>query len=153
MDKTIGEILSLPDCGKMVNEYYDYIAKKLGDGEPLNEIEEIVYLLVNTLLISEMEGFVDIFYQAFSLRQCRIVAKSLNELGLYKLAGLFAEALDIYLNGQSDISEEEFRAINPFAMNQEHGQRFDEISAQILAQDSEIYLLENHFVNLFKPIR
>ncbi len=142
MDKTIGEILSLSDCGELVSEYLSYIAKKQVAREPLNEIEEVVYLLVNILAISEMEGFVDIFYQAYSLRQCRVVSRSLSELGLYKLAGLFTDALDIYLNGLSDISEEEFGAINPFEIGQERFQKFDEISDRILTHDSEIYLLE-----------
>jgi hypothetical protein len=126
----------------LCNDYYGYLAKKRTAGESVNEFEEVVYLLVNILLITEMEGFIDLFYQAFSLRQCRVVARSLDELGLDKLAALFTEALNIYLNGRSNISEEEFKAINPFEMRQECGQRFDEISMQILAPDSEIYLLE-----------
>ncbi len=91
----------------------------------------------------EMEGFVDLFYQLYSLRECSIIETHLRAFGLHQLAALFAEAKQLYTGGKLDITDEEYSAIDPFGMD-ERWQRFDAIGEQILAEDSELYKLEEY---------
>lgn len=133
------EILML-DCSDLEVELYKYVAVKRSAGQLLHPIEEEVYLVISLLLDIEMEGFVDLFHQLYSWRECSVVEATLQKLRLHKLADRFVEARLIYSNGRDDLTEEEYRAINPFD-NDVRWQRFDEIGKEILAKESEIYLI------------
>ncbi|MDP9315981.1 MAG: DMP19 family protein [Chloroflexota bacterium] len=138
----ISEILTL-DCADFIVQFYNYLTDKQRVHQPLTEIEEVAYLLLTMRLDIEMEGFVDLFYQLYSLRECSIVETHLRAFGLHQLAALFAEAKQLYTGGKLDITDEEYSAIDPFGTD-ERWQRFDAIGELILAEDSELYKLEEY---------
>ena len=98
------------------------------------------WLLLNMQLDIEMEGFVDLFYQFYSLKDCAVVEASLEKLGLHQLASQFAEAKNIYVEDRSDITEEEYRQVD-WTKKNERWSRFDAIGEEILANGSELYLI------------
>jgi hypothetical protein len=137
--KTIDEILAL-DCLDLVNELYEFVSEKRRVGQALLAIEEETYLVLSMLLDIEMEGFVDLFYQFYTLRETYVVEAGLRKLELNRLAELFSEARSIFTNGRIELTEEEYKDIYPFGKD-ERWQRFDEIGDEILAEESEIYLI------------
>jgi hypothetical protein len=137
--KTIPEILAL-DRPDLVYELIEFISEKRRTGQVLLPIEEEVYLALSMLLDIEKQGFVDLFYQFYTLRETYVVESVLRKLELNRLAGLFSEARSIFTNGRIELTEEEYKEIYPFG-NDERWQRFDEIGDEILAEDSEIYLI------------
>jgi hypothetical protein len=127
------------NCDDLIGTLYDYVLTKVINDEELTDVEEKVYLLVSMLLDSEMEGFVDLFYQFYSLRECAIVEETLRSLGLIKLAKLFRKAKDIYMYANDHISsDDDFHALY-LQLTDEQRRQIDEIGDEILAQDSEIY--------------
>jgi hypothetical protein len=120
--------------------FYDYLVAKRAAAVPLDPVEQEAWLLLTMLLDIEMEGFVDIFYQLYSLRDCAIVQAGLEKLGLNHLSRLFAEAFSIYVGGKAAITEEEYRQIQPFDRSGPW-LRFDAIGEEVLSEGSEIYLI------------
>src|SRR5207237_1086703 len=117
--------------------FYDYLSAKTGNDERLNSVEHEAWLLMTMLLDIEMEGFEDLFYQFYSLEECRIVETTLKKLELHKLACLFAEAKTLYIGGRTDITEDEYRAIDPWTntLGKNDGwSRFEAIGEEILAE-------------------
>jgi hypothetical protein len=149
--KSLLDILNLPP-EKFGVELFDYLTTKKGAGYPLTTIEEVAYLLLVLRLDIDMNGFVDLFYQQYSLRECHIVEAGLHVLQLHTLADLFAEAKHIYTDGRTDLTEEQYQTINPFD-NRTKWQRFDEIGEQILAEGSEVYLLSERLYAYFQKHR
>jgi hypothetical protein len=134
----LSEILQL-EGGEFGVAFYDYLVARKNSAEPLGPVEEEAWLLLTMLLDIEMEGFVDLFYQLYSLRECSIVQAGLQKLGLHRLARLFGEAFSIYIDGNADITEEQYRQID--WENGGRWPRFDAIGEEILAEGSEIYLI------------
>jgi hypothetical protein len=151
--KPLNEIINIAKCNELVSEFYSYLIEKKNSKQELNDIEEVVYLLVSMLLDIEMEGFVDLFHQLYSLKDCLVVEDNLRQFGLHKLADLFSEAKLIYINGKLDITQEEYKQINPFILDEIHGRRFDEIGDLILAEDSEIYKIGDCICEFIKSNR
>jgi len=148
--KSLNEILSITDCNELVSEFYSYLIEKKNSNRKLNDIEEVVYLLVSMLLDIEMEGFIDLFHQLYSLRECLVVEQNLRQFGLHKLADLFSEAKSIYIKGKFDITQEEYEQIDPFTLDEMQSRRFEEIGETILAKDSEIYRLGDSVCQFIK---
>lgn len=119
---------------------YEHLSNKRESSLALSSVEEEAWLLLVMLPRIEMEGFVDLFYQCYSLKDCAIVQTALRKLELNRLAQGFAEAFSIYSNGNAEITEQEYRLIDPFG-NSEHWNRFDQIGEELLAPSSEIYLI------------
>jgi hypothetical protein len=136
--KPLVEILANDDCDWLCLELDTFVGDKKFAGKPLHPVETVVYLLVSMLPRIEMDGFIDLFHQAYSLDECAIVEDSLREFGLYRLADLFAEAKQIFIGGRMNITQAEYEEIDPF-QDDEKWKRFDEIGDQVLAPDSEIY--------------
>lgn len=147
MTDRVAAILGIADCEQLCSELYSYFIEKRGS---LNELEEEAYLLLGMLPDIEMEGFADLFYQRYSLRECAIVENSLRKLGLGKLAGLFGEAKSIYLRGRIDITQEEYEQLAPFMLDEMQGSRFDAIGDLFVAHDSEIYLIPERLCQYLK---
>lgn len=148
--KQLNEILETNDCNTMVAEFYFFLVEKRLKHK-LNEVEEVVYLLLNMLPDIEMEGFVDLFHQMYSLNECMIVERSLRQLEFNQLADLFSEAKSIFIRGRVNITQEEYEQIAPFAYEEtQTGRRFDEIGELFLAKDSEIYRLGDGLCKFIK---
>ena len=137
--KTITEILAL-NCPELITELYGFVSEKRRTGQALLAIEEETYLALSMLLDIEMEGFVDLFHQLYTLRETYIVESMLHKLELKRLAELFSEARSIFTDGKVELTEEEYKEINPFG-HDVRWQRFDEIGNEILAEGSEIFLM------------
>jgi hypothetical protein len=135
----LDEILTL-DGGPFGVAFYDYLVAKKNGGASLHPAEEEAWLLLTMPLDIYMEGFVDLFYQLYSLRDCAIVEACLKKLDLHRLAALFAEAKALYTDGRTDLTEEEYHQIDPFGED-DRWQRFDEIAQDVLAAGSELYLI------------
>jgi hypothetical protein len=148
--QSINEIVLIKDCNELVAEFYFFLSEK-NLKYKLNEIEEVVYLLLNMLSSIEMDGFVDLFHQQYSLRECLIVENSLRQFEFNKLADLFSEAKSIFINNKFDITQEEYEQIPPFAYEERpNGERFNEIGELFLAKDSEIYHLGDGLCKFIK---
>ncbi len=137
--KSLQELVTLNNP-EFCLQFYDYLIEKINAKQPLHEFEEVSYLLLTMKLDIEMEGFIDLFYQLYSLRECRIVEENLRKFGFNRLADLFVEAKNLYIGGKSDITEEEYRDIDPFD-NEDSLRSLDEIGEQIMAEGSGIYLI------------
>ncbi len=131
------------DCDSLVNAVYVGAVAKVASNEELSNVEEKVYLLTNMLTYSEMEGFISLFDQFFSLRDCIVVEETLSLIGLIKLADLFRRARDIYMGGiQGSLSEDDFHALY-LQLSEERLYKINEIGVEILAEGSEIYQIAN----------
>ena len=139
--KPLNEILNIAECNELVSEFYSYLIEKKNSKQRLNDIEEVVYLLLSMLLDIEMEGFVDLFHQQYSLKECLIVEQNLRQFGLHKLADLFSEGKSIYIKSKFGITQEEYEQISLSMLDETQIQRLDEIGEIILARESEIYLV------------
>ena len=146
--KTIAEILAL-DCPDLVYELIEFVSEKRRAGQALLPIEEEIYLALSMLLDIEKQGFVDLFYQFYTLRETYVVESMLRKLELNRLAELFSEVRAIFTNGRIELTEEEYKEIYPFG-NDARWQRFDEIGDEILAEESEIYLIGDRVCNYVK---
>jgi len=151
--KPLNEILNITDCNKLVSEFYAYLVEKKNKNHKLNEIEEVTYLLVSMLLDIEMEGFVDLFHQLYSLRECLVVEQNLRQFGLNKLADLFSEGKSIYINSKFDITPEEYEQIDLSMFDETQTHRLDEIGEMILAKESEIYEIGDQICQFIKNNR
>jgi len=131
-------------------DLFGYLVDKRASGQSLSQVEQVAYSLLDMGPTIQMDGFVDLFYQAYSLRECAIVEEYLRRLGLSKLADLFAEAKSLYVQGRSDITEEAYREIDPFAMTGEEGARFDELGEMATADGSELWLIPDRVFEYVK---
>jgi len=148
--KPLNEILNIAECNELVSEFYSYLIEKKNSKQELNDVEDVVYLLVNLLLDIEMEGFVDLFHQQYSLRECLIVEQNLRQFGFYTLADLFSEGKSIYIKSKFDITQEEYRQIDLSTLDETQNYRLNEIGKIILAKDSEIYHLGDYICQFIK---
>ena len=134
----LAKILEL-EGGDFEAEFFNYLSAKSLAGT-LQPVEEEAWLILSMLPRIEMEGFVDLFYQLYSVRECATVRQALGRMGLNKLKGQFEEAFSIYVSGKLDIAEEEYRSIDPFGSS-DNWSRFDAIGVQMLEEGSELYLV------------
>ena len=148
--KSLNEILSITDCNKLVADFYGYLLEKKNSNRKLNDVEEVVYLLVSMLPDIEMEGFIDLFHQLYSLRECLVIEQNLRQFGLHKLADLFSEGKALYIKSRIDITQEEYEEIDISAFDETQNSRFNEIGDLILAKDSEIYQLGEYICQFIK---
>jgi hypothetical protein len=151
--KSLHEILNITDCNELISGFYSYLVEKKNSNQKLNDVEDVVYLLVSMLLDIEMEGFVDLFHQLYSLQDCIVVEQNLRRFRLHKLANLFNEAKLIYINGNLDITQEEYKEISPVIPDEIQSRRFEEISDLVLAEDSEIYKIGDCVCDFVKSNR
>jgi hypothetical protein len=63
----------------------------------------------------------------------------MREMGLHQLADWFAEALLIYCRRRTNLSEEEFAGLEPFALDEADARRFGEIGELFISDDSELF--------------
>ena len=148
--KSLKDILDLNEPLDFCTKFYQYLIDKRINDKPLNEAEEVAFMLLRMESSIYINGFVDLFYQQYSLRECIIVEEFLKNLGLDKLASLFNEAKMIYIRGQEGITEQAYKDINPFEMGEEQGDRFNEIGEIVLAEGSELYLIPGRIYDYIK---
>lgn len=140
---SLEQILSLT-AGEFGVAFYDYLVEKKNRRQTLHPVEEEAWLVLTMQFDIEMEGFVDLFYQLYSLRDCAIVDACLKKLGLHRLAELFLEAKQLYVGGQTAITEAKYQSINPWkdTLGKNDGwSRFEAIEKEFLAPGSELFMV------------
>jgi hypothetical protein len=85
------------------------------------------------------EGFCDLFYQQYSLCDCARLESFMRELKLAQLADWFSEAKAIYCRHQLDLTEDQYRQLDPFSLSDIDGKRFDEIGELFIGEGSELF--------------
>ena len=120
---------------------------------PLSLTEHAFDLLSNMQSWIEMEGFHDLFYQAYSLSDCILVESVMRQIGADRLAELFVEAKTIYMRHKTDLTEEEFQKLSPFDLPDPDGSRFDEIAEQFYASDSQLFELGERLADFARKHR
>src|SRR5689334_6753007 len=138
--RSMREILEIEDCNKLVAEFFFFLEDKKNSRAVFNDLEWSTWLLLNLLPGMEMEGIEDLFHQLYSLEECELVEKYLRQLQLDELADLFGEAKSIYIGHRSQITQAEYRQIDPFALEESQLHRLEEIGKTILKKGSQIYL-------------
>lgn len=123
----IEEIINISDDTEFINQLADYILNKTDNNEGLSKGERFIDLYIRFLAAKDMDGFGDLFYQEYSLKECEDIIYWFNELGLVEASKKFNRALEIYCNGKKDISDEEFKELDPFALEESQGKEFDTI--------------------------
>lgn len=98
----------------------------------------MIDLYLRFMASKDMDGFGDLFYQAFSLEECKDIIRWFSELGLDKAAKYFSEALDIYCRRRGATSEE-YNQLNPFDFDEAEGRRFDEIEEFFDSEECGLY--------------
>lgn len=138
--KTFTEIWEISDPLKFVHELRQYLTdKKIFRKLELNSTENTFYLLAEMQAVIEAEGFVDLFDQEYSLKDCALVENGLRELGLHKLAGLFSEAKSIYTRHNPEITQNMYENLNPFQLPKKEGKRFDQIADEFYKNGSQLF--------------
>jgi hypothetical protein len=112
--------------------------KKFSRREPLSPAESVFLLLSRLPPVIESGGLADLFYQQYSLDDCRLVESGLAEAGLPLLADLFTEALSIYTLHNSFITQAAYEVLEPFDIPRKEQHRFDQIGGIFSASSSEI---------------
>ncbi len=135
------DIQSISNCANLCISFSNYVNVKKANHEELDEHEEKFYLLYGMLSEIEMEGFIDLFHQFYSLRECAIVETTLKEFSLDKLANQFLRAKNIYTQNSGKVSEEYFHNLF-YQLGEEQRRQIYEIGIEIL-EGSEIYQIEN----------
>lgn len=147
---SVEDILRIEDSSEFCLALLRHCAdKRYRQRVSLTDLEEMAFLVLNLENDILMEGFVDVFYEQYSLRECPIVEDGLRAFGLPVTADLFAEAFRIYVNGELDISDEAYKAVDPFG-DDPRWNRFDEIGDLITAPDSEIRQLPDRLASYIK---
>jgi hypothetical protein len=168
--RAFDEIWTIANKEEFAYELGKFIAHKRHARKlPLSETEHVFGILSDMQSWIEMEGFHDLFYQAYNLSDCLLVEKTMRELGTeqlanlfaeakhiylrHKLANLFAEAKHIYLRHKTDITEEEFRKLEPFDLPEGDGARFDEIAKEFYGSDSQLFELGDRLADFARKHR
>jgi len=127
---------------RLVYELDNYLSHKRHVRKlPLSQAERGFLLLASMQSWIEMEGFQDLFYQQYNLSDCVLVERVMREIGVERLADLFTEAKGIYVRHRTNLTEEEFKKLEPFDLPEADVARFDEIAEAVYASGSELFLL------------
>ena len=93
--KAFAELWTISEPGEFVYQLSRFIShKKSTRKAPLSPAEYTFQLLMDMQPTIEMEGFQDLFFQAYSLADCVLVESGLREIGAHQLADLFAALAD-----------------------------------------------------------
>lgn len=125
--KTVDEVFAHSSIVDFENGMNAFIMEKFVARKPLTKSEETLALLYRIEPSMYSNGFVDLFYQEFSLLETKKVIEALEALGFLEAAKLFNEAKEIYVGHNRNITEEEYGRRDPFRMETSPGLRFDEI--------------------------
>ena len=140
--KDFNEIWTISNKDDFAYELSKFIGHKWhARNAPLSETERAFALVSDMQSWIEMEGFQGLFYQQYTLSDCVLVERTMREVGVDRLADLFAEAKLIYMQRKTNLTEEEFRALDPFDIPEPDGGRFNEIADQFYASDSQLFEL------------
>ena len=140
--KKFEDIWTTLDPEKLVYELDNYLSHKHHVRKlPLSQTERGFLLLASMQSWIEMEGFHDLFYQQYSLSDCVLVERVMREIGVERLADLFTEAKRIYMRHRTNLTEDDFKQLDPFDLPEPDAARFDEIAEAVYASDSELFLL------------
>ena len=132
MDKSFWD---LTDAGAFVGGLLDVLEEERRDAT-ISPLGEAILDVLDLDARIAMEGFADIFYQMLTAERCRVVHRTLADMQLLALASLFDEAFTIYCRGNRDISAAEFEKLEPFSLDGEAAERFDEIAVLFQAPGS-----------------
>ncbi|MEP6895306.1 MAG: DUF4375 domain-containing protein [Chloroflexota bacterium] len=141
MDKqlTISQIFEIDNPENFIINLFHYLTIKSNAGESFTESERLSFLLLSFEPTIAINGFIDLFHQAYTFDECRIVESGLKTLGLIKLAELFSEAKQIYLRHKLNITDEEYKELEPFGFDKKESKRLDEIEKLVWERESELY--------------
>jgi hypothetical protein len=141
MDKqlNVNQIFEIDSPENFIINLFHYLTIKSNARKPFTEAERLAFLLLNFEPTIAINGFCDLFHQAYTLKECRIVESGLKMLGLIKLAELFGEAEQIYLRHNLDITDEEYKELEPFGFDETESKRLDEIEKLVWERESELY--------------
>ncbi len=134
----IKEIFEIDDAVTFINELCDYLDKKRNSSAGLSKGERLIDFYYRFMASKDMDGFGDLFYQAFSLEECKDVIRWFSELGLDQAARHFREALDIYCRRRL-VTSEEYNQLDPFDLEEAEGRRFDEIGKFFDSEECGLY--------------
>lgn len=152
--KEFDEIWAISNKEEFTYELSKFIGHKLHARKlTLSRPEHAFHLLSDMQSTIEMEGFQDLFYQAYSLSDCLLVENAMRESGANRLAELFVEAKSIYLRRRTDLTEEEYQKLDPFDIPEPDGSRFDEIAEQFYASDSQLFELGERLADFARKHR
>jgi hypothetical protein len=141
-EKQFDEIWSISDKPEFAWQLGNFINYKVhGRKVAISRTEHAFDLVLHMQTRIEMEGFFDLYYQAYTLSDCLLVENVLREIGADRLADLFLEAKIIYMQHKIDLTEEEFRKLDSFDLPEPDGSRFSEIEEQVYADDSQLFEL------------
>ena len=139
---SLDEIFAITIPSDLAQELrYFILQKQVKDWRSLTGTERLFYSLGDLLEVTSTLTYYDIFFQTNSLAECRAINKALDEMNLPLLAGLFAEALSLYCRRQNDLSEDDFSKLEPFDMNDDDQQRFDDIGQLFQTDHPQLRLL------------
>jgi hypothetical protein len=133
------EIWAIKAADEFTRALGQYLAvKKFSRREPLSQAETSFLLLARLMPVIESAGLADLFYQEYSLDDCRLVEVGLVQAGLPRLAELFAEARSIYTLHNPLITQAAYEMLEPFDIPRKEQPRFDQIGGILSAEGSEI---------------
>lgn len=152
--KEFNEIWAISKREEFAYELSKFIGHKLHTRKlPLSRTEHSFHLVSDMQSTIEMEGFQDLFYQAYSLSDCVLVENVMREIGADRLADLFAEAKTIYMRRKTDLTEAEYQKLDPFDLPEPDGSRFDEIAELFYASGSQLFELGDRLADFARKHR
>jgi hypothetical protein len=108
---------------------------------PLTEGEKYIDYYIRFMTDKDTNGFCDLFYQEFSLDECKKIIYWFSCLGLHELSEKFKEALNIYCRNKN-VNSQEFKQLEPFSIEEGQGNLFDEIGRYFDTDDCGLYNCE-----------
>lgn len=135
---SIKEIFDIEDEVVFINELIDYLDDKRNSATGFSKGERLIDLYLRFMASKDMDGFGDIFYQAFSLEECNDIISWFSELGLDKASSNLKEALVIYCR-RKEVTSKEYSLLEPFDLEKAEGRRFDEIGEFFDSEECGLY--------------
>ena len=157
---TADQIFEIDSPENFIINLFHYLTIKSNSRKPFTEAERPVLLLLNFEPTIAINGFGDLFHQAYTLKECQIVENGLKLLGLIKLAELLGKVKQIYLRHNLDVTDEEYQELEPFGFDETESKRLDEIEKLVWKTEGELYQIglkvflfakENHTQFLSDP--
>ncbi|MCX6848223.1 MAG: DUF4375 domain-containing protein [Verrucomicrobia bacterium] len=137
---SLDEFWSVRDDNEFAYHLAHYIfAKSIHRKLPLSTTEQNIWDLEWLYTRICGEGFCDLFYQQYSLADCKRLEVFMRDLNLKQLADWFAEAKDIYCRHRTDLAESEYQQLEPFSLSGTEGDRFDELGKLFIGERSELF--------------
>lgn len=127
------QIWLIKDNNEFTHELSSYIFdKSINHQKQISMIEQNIWDIAWIPTYIDGGGFCDLFYQKFNLADTVRLEKAMREMGLVRAADLFAEAIKIYCRDNSDITQEQYKNLEPFSLEPKQGELFDKIGKDFM---------------------